>query len=715
MTGNKSAGLAKVTPPKFERVLARERLFAVLDRKRARPVIWLTGPPGSGKTTLIASYLGAYPLPCLWYDIDEGDADAATFFYYLGVAAKQAAPSRRKPLPLLTPEYLPGLSTFTLRYFEDLYDQLKAPAILVLDNYQQVSADSVFHEIIAGGLARIPQGINMVLVSRTEPPSPLIRLRANNLMEEVGWPELRLTLQETEAMIRLQVEEMLPQESVQHLHSITGGWPAGVMLMLKTAQREQVDPRVLGAVSYEHIFDYFAAEILAKTDAQTKQFLLKTAFFPSMTPGMAEELTGLGSAERILSGLHRNNYFTLRYLSNPPAYEYHPLFREFLLTRAKEAFVGDEAVEIIQRAALLLEEAGQAEAAIELLCDIAAWDRVVPLVMKHSPEWLSQGRHLRLQEWLARLPVQLVERVPWISYWMGACYMATDPSRSRQYFEQAFERFRAQGEAAGLFLAWSGVVDAIFYSFEDFTRFDRWIEILEENMASFRKLPQEISVRVASSMLTGLMMRQPGHPDVEAWKERALSGEESSQSINTKALTLSHLQNYLLFKGDFAKAGAALESLQELSLSPSAGPLAQLTARHSEAMYYVTKGLKNKCLNSVSKGLELSFKTGVHALDRWFYGMAATSALDQEDSAEAEEWIKKMASTQDRPKSWDDAFYHVSKARQALLKNEYQKADGPHGLDSLSIELSSEPAYENEASGDLGKWMRQTVVNLIRG
>jgi tetratricopeptide (TPR) repeat protein len=130
----------------------------------------------------------------------------------------------------------------------------------------------------------------------------------------------------------------------------------------------------------------------------------------------------------------------------------------------------------------------------------------------------------------------------------------------------------------------------------------------------------------------------------------------------------------LLFKGDFAKAGTALESLQELSLSPSAGPLAQLTARHSEAMYYVTKGLKNKCLNSVSKGLELSFKTGVHALDRWFYGMAATSALDQEDSAEAEEWIKKMASTQDRPKSWDDAFYHVSKARQALLKNEYQKA-----------------------------------------
>ena len=56
MKGN-SASLAKTTRPRLAEVMPRERLFSLLDRGRRSPVIWVTGPPGSGKTTLVASYL----------------------------------------------------------------------------------------------------------------------------------------------------------------------------------------------------------------------------------------------------------------------------------------------------------------------------------------------------------------------------------------------------------------------------------------------------------------------------------------------------------------------------------------------------------------------------------------------------------------------------------------------------------------------------------
>jgi ATP/maltotriose-dependent transcriptional regulator MalT len=95
--------IAKITPPQTCGIFQRERVFRLLDEGRLSSVEWVAGPAGSGKTTLAASYLESRRLPCLWYQIDEGDGDLASFFYYLGLAAKTISPRSRKPLPLLTP------------------------------------------------------------------------------------------------------------------------------------------------------------------------------------------------------------------------------------------------------------------------------------------------------------------------------------------------------------------------------------------------------------------------------------------------------------------------------------------------------------------------------------------------------------------------------------------------------------------------------------
>jgi ATP/maltotriose-dependent transcriptional regulator MalT len=93
MTGE-HASIAKITRPKPAQILARKRLFRLLDTYRKYPVIWITGSAGSGNTALVSSYLDANKLPCLWYHMDEGDSDIATFFSYMGMATKKAAPRR---------------------------------------------------------------------------------------------------------------------------------------------------------------------------------------------------------------------------------------------------------------------------------------------------------------------------------------------------------------------------------------------------------------------------------------------------------------------------------------------------------------------------------------------------------------------------------------------------------------------------------------------
>jgi hypothetical protein len=153
--------LAKITGPRLPVVLTRDRLFKLLDQAIEKPAIWVQAPAGAGKTTLVASWLAERKNAALWYQVDERDSDPASFFYYMGLAVKKAAPRHRRPLPLLTPEYLPGICIFSKNFFEALFRRLKSPSTIVFDNYQEVSAESLLHRVICDGLKVVPDGINV--------------------------------------------------------------------------------------------------------------------------------------------------------------------------------------------------------------------------------------------------------------------------------------------------------------------------------------------------------------------------------------------------------------------------------------------------------------------------------------------------------------------------------------------------------------------------
>ena len=224
--------LAKLTPPRLGKVYLRTRLFDQLTAARqSHPVLWIGAPAGAGKTTLIASYLATQPIKPLWYSVDEGDADPASFFYYFGLAAKQTG--LRKTLPLFTSEYQQGLPVFARNYFRDLFARLKKPAVLVLDNYQDSGENTVLHTILQHALEEISPGVWIVLVSRTQPPQEFARLRANNVMEQLDWEDLRLDETEHRALIATILDKRLPSaEQIQAIFQRTHGWVTGVVLAL---------------------------------------------------------------------------------------------------------------------------------------------------------------------------------------------------------------------------------------------------------------------------------------------------------------------------------------------------------------------------------------------------------------------------------------------------------------------------------------------------
>ena len=81
--------------------------------------------------------------------------------------------------------------------------ELPEGALLVFDNYQEVSTDSRLHDVVRAGLERVPHGLNLVVVSRFPPPPVLARQHANGQMAVMDWSDLRLTDSEADAIVAL--------------------------------------------------------------------------------------------------------------------------------------------------------------------------------------------------------------------------------------------------------------------------------------------------------------------------------------------------------------------------------------------------------------------------------------------------------------------------------------------------------------------------------
>ncbi len=105
---------AKIIAPVYPSVFQRQRLLDRLTDNQHRPLVWVHGSPGAGKTTLISSWLKQQQTRFLWYRMDSGHNASADLFYFLTLAAQRNYPKKQFKLPVFTAEYAGDIKAFAV-------------------------------------------------------------------------------------------------------------------------------------------------------------------------------------------------------------------------------------------------------------------------------------------------------------------------------------------------------------------------------------------------------------------------------------------------------------------------------------------------------------------------------------------------------------------------------------------------------------------------
>jgi len=431
-----------------------ERLQAELEQKHgfARKLTLVSAPAGYGKTTLVSDWIqrrGAgitAPPRVAWLSLDTADNDPARFFSYVIAALQGIDPSIGAAIqPILETdaqaviEVEPVVTALVNDVVNSTGDgetlsQAQAVAssdpgfLLVLDDYHVIREFKI-HQALDFWFDHLPPGMHMVIISRTDPPMPLGRLRVQRELTEIREADLRFTLDEATTFLNDLMELALSTTEIATLEARTEGWIAGLQLAALSLQgrADRQDQILALSGSHRHVIDYLVQEVLSRQPETVQQFLLHTSILerfnaslceavcpPQPPPGAAQRATGQAStpSSSLLGALERANLFLIPLDDEGHWYRYHHLFGDFLRQRLHET-QPEIVPQLYIRASQWYEAQRMVNEAIELAFSGKHLLRAAQLLDAHAETLLlSRSAVNKVIEWAERLPVEVRRKFP---------------------------------------------------------------------------------------------------------------------------------------------------------------------------------------------------------------------------------------------------------------------------------------------------------------
>jgi LuxR family maltose regulon positive regulatory protein len=405
-------------PTSRQMLVLRPDLMTILTQARKCSLTLVSAPPGYGKTTLVSSWLSNTDFPFTWLSLDEGDNDPIRFLDYFLTAL-------HKVVPNIGPDLLDlrqGTQTSSFETLMALIINQSAGVgdfFLVLDDLQAVHAPPILG-MLGHLLEHLPPGMHMVLLSRSDPPLALPRLRARGQLLEIRAEQLRFTVDEITQYYDKVIRLSLSASDISAIETRTEGWIAGLQLAGLAMQAEKDPQRFISAFtgSHAYIMDYLTEEVLRSQPDSVRSFLLQSSILNRMCGPLCKavvipETPEACDCQTMLEAIERNHLFVNPLDTERRWYRYHHLFKE-VLSRRLEVLYPDQIADLNRRASEWFEQHGFIHEAIQHALKAGDSDRTARLVEQHGCDLLMGGELVTLADWLSAID-SYTHTHPWLA------------------------------------------------------------------------------------------------------------------------------------------------------------------------------------------------------------------------------------------------------------------------------------------------------------
>jgi LuxR family maltose regulon positive regulatory protein len=379
----------------------RPHLTAVLDKAAYVPLVLVSAPAGTGKTTLVADWVRATPPGRVcWVAFEDSE---------LSFWDQVLESLRRQGLGVPTSwrtQVGSGLGHHRLRALAGLVIGAAERLTVVVDGYELASlplAREVDY-LLGHSLGRLC----LVLVGRTDPVLPLYRYRLGDAVLEVRAPELAFSDHEAAQLLK-STGVTIDESAVHDLNTRLGGWAAGLRFAARAlADEEDAGGYVATVVEQTRdINEYLVGEVLDAQPVEVRRFLLETCTTEVFSGDLVERVGGPG-ARRTMGQLVDGRLFVEPVSGVPDTFHYYPFFRSLLLAVLSYESP-DRLVEIRRVAAGWHRDHERSAESLGQLAMVGDWRSVAAQVVEDGlvPRLLLEDRGGRLAEVVRRLPVDL--------------------------------------------------------------------------------------------------------------------------------------------------------------------------------------------------------------------------------------------------------------------------------------------------------------------